>query len=316
VVSPGSRQILENLTVNGELTPIIRSGARLLENTCGPCIGMGQAPPTDAVSLRTFNRNFYGRSGTESAQVYLVSPETAVASAVHGVITDPRKLGKYPEIKIPDKMITNDDVFIRPSNYPEKIKIVRGPNIKPLPKFHPLRDRLVGKVLLKLGDNVTTDDILPGGSKILPLRSNIPEISKYAFHYIDPSFPTLALENDGGFIVSGENYGQGSSREHAALIPRYLGIKAVISQSFSRIHLANLINFGILPLKLEGDTALSNLSKDDRLEIETKKLTEKLTLKNITTGKEHRVRLEASDREKKILKAGGKLAYIRNLTMG
>jgi aconitate hydratase len=309
-ISPGSRQVLENLAASGELVDIIKAGARILENACGPCIGIGQAPPTDGVSLRTFNRNFKGRSGTQSAKVYLVSPETAVASAIYGEITDPRKLGKYPKITLPEKIIVDDNMFI----FPERRfagEIRRGPNIKPLPNFPPMADRLTGEVLLKLGDNVSTDDILPGGSEIMALRSNIPEISKYAFRYVDPSFADRTLKKGGGFIVGGENYGQGSSREHAALAPKYLGVKAVIAKSFARIHLANLVNFGIVPLTFMDKQDYSNVAQGDMLELDVKGLKRNLCVKNVTKGAEIKVELDLSDREKGMLKAGGKLAAIK-----
>jgi aconitate hydratase len=310
-ISPGSRQVLENLAASGELVHLIRAGARVIENACGPCIGIGQAPPTDGVSLRTFNRNFYGRSGTQSAKVYLVSPETAVASAIHGEITDPRKLSTYPAITLPEGIVIDDNMFVFPTEKPYAGKIVRGPNIKPLPNFSPLPDRLKGAVLLKLGDNVSTDDILPGGSEILALRSNIPEISKYAFRYVDPSFADEALKKGGGFIVGGENYGQGSSREHAALSPRYLGVKAIIVESFARIHLANLVNFGIVPLTFVDKQDYSGVAQGDVLELDVRGLKENLCLKNVTKNVEIRVELSLSDREKDVIKAGGKLAFIK-----
>jgi len=310
-ISPGSRQVLENLAASGELVDIIRAGARIIENACGPCIGIGQAPPTDGVSLRTFNRNFKGRSGTQSAKVYLVSPETAVASAIYGEITDPRKLGKYPEITLPEKIIIDDSMFIFPTEKPYTGEIVRGPNIKPLPNFPPMADRLTGEVLLKLGDNVSTDDILPGGSEVMSLRSNIPEISKHTFRYVDPSFADRALKKGGGFIVGGENYGQGSSREHAALAPKYLGVKAVIAKSFARIHLANLVNFGIVPLTFVDRQDCSNVAQGDMLELDVKGLEKTLCVKNVTKGAEIKVELDLSDREKGMLKAGGKLAAIK-----
>jgi aconitate hydratase len=311
-ISPGSRQVLENLTASGELVDIIRAGARLIENACGPCIGIGQAPPTDGVSLRTFNRNFKGRSGTQSAKVYLVSPETAVASAICGEITDPRKLGKYPEITLPEKIMIDDNMFIFPTEKPYTGKIVRGPNIKLLPNFPPIPDRLTGEVLLKLGDNVSTDDILPGGSEIMALRSNIPEISQYAFRYVDPSFADRALKKGGGFIVGGENYGQGSSREHAALAPKYLGVKAVIAKSFARIHLANLVNFGIVPLTFVDKQDYSGVAQGDVLELDVKGLKKYLGVKNVMKGAEIQVEHSLSDREKERVKAGGKLAAIKD----
>ncbi len=310
-ISPGSRQVLENLAATGELVNIIRSGARILENACGPCIGIGQAPPTDGVSLRTFNRNFKGRSGTQSAEVYLVSPETAVASALYGEITDPRKLGKYPEITLPETNRTSDSMFIFPAKKTENVEIVRGPNIRPLPDFPPAPDRLTGEVLLKLGDNVSTDDILPGGSEILAFRSNIPEISKYAFRFVDPSFAGRALKKGGGFIVGGENYGQGSSREHAALSPRFLGIRAIIAKSFARIHLANLVNFGIIPLTFTDKRNYAETAQGDSLELDVKGLKSSLCVKNVTKSVEIQVKLSLSEREKETIKAGGKLAAIK-----
>jgi aconitate hydratase len=310
-ISPGSRQVLENLAASGELVHLMRAGARIIENACGPCIGIGQAPPTDGVSLRTFNRNFKGRSGTQSAKVYLVSPETAVASALHGKITDPRKLGKYPTISLPEKILINDNMFIFPTERARTTEILRAPNIKPLPSFQPVPARLTGEVLLKLGDNVSTDDILPGGSKILALRSNIPEISKYAFRYVDPAFAERALKKGGGFIVGGENYGQGSSREHAALAPKYLGVKAIIAKSFARIHLANLVNFGIVPLAFADKTDYAGIAQGDLLELDTKGLEKNLCVKNVAKGMKIRVELNLSDRDRDTIKAGGKLAAIK-----
>jgi len=309
-ISSGSRQVLENLAASGDLVDIIRAGARILENGCGPCIGIGQAPQTDAVSIRTFNRNFKGRSGTQSAQVYLASPETAVAAALYGEITDPRKLGEYPEIRLPEKVIVEDSMFIFPEK-PFTGEVRRGPNIKPLPNFQPIPDRLTGEVLLKTGDNVSTDDILPGGSEVMSLRSNIPEISKHVFRYVDSSFADRALAKGGGFIVGGENYGQGSSREHAALAPKYLGVKAVIAKSFARIHLTNLVNFGIDPLTFVDKQDYAGVAQGDRLELDVKGLKRDLRVKNVTKGVEFRVELDLSDREKELLKAGGKLAAIK-----
>ena len=314
-ISPGSRQVLENLTASGELVHIIRAGARILENACGPCIGIGQAPSTDGVSLRTFNRNFLGRSGTQSAKVYLVSPETAVASALYGEITDPRILGKYPEISLPEKFIINDSMFIFPTEKPYT-EVVRGPNIKPLPRFQPIPDRLSGEVLLKLGDNVSTDDILPGGSEILSLRSNIPEISKYTFRYVDSSFAGRALEKGGGFIVGGENYGQGSSREHAALAPKYLGVKAILAKSFARIHFANLVNFGIVPLTFADKEDYAGIVQGDILELGTEGLKKVLRVKNVTRNVEIRVELVLSEHGRDVLEAGGKLAAVNYYPTG
>jgi aconitate hydratase len=309
-ISPGSRQVLENLAASGELVDLISAGARILENACGPCIGIGQAPKTSAVSIRTFNRNFKGRSGTQSAQVYLASPETAVAAAVYGEITDPRKLGKYPQITLPESIMVDDSMFIFPER-PFTGEVRRGPNIKPLPNFPPVPDRLKGEVLLKLGDNVSTDDILPGGSEVMSLRSNIPEISKHVFRYVDSGFADRALKKGGGFILGGENYGQGSSREHAALAPKYLGIKAVIAKSFARIHLANLVNFGIVPLTFVDGQDYGGVAQGDMLELDLKGLKTNICVKNVTKDVDIQVELDLSDREKGLLKAGGKLAAIK-----
>jgi len=309
-ISPGSRQVLESLAASGDLVDIIRAGARILENACGPCIGIGQAPKTDAVSIRTFNRNFKGRSGTQSAQVYLASPETAVAAALYGKITDPRKLGKHPKITLPRTLEVDHNMFIFPAK-PFTGEVKRGPNIKPLPNFPPIPDKLTGEVLLKLGDNVSTDDILPGGSEVMALRSNIPEISKHVFRYVNPGFASRAMKKGGGFIVGGENYGQGSSREHAALAPRYLGVKAVIAKSFARIHLSNLVNFGIVPLTFVDKQDYADLAQGNRLELDVKGLTRGLCVKNVTKGAEFQVELGLSDREKNLLRAGGKLAAVK-----
>jgi aconitate hydratase len=309
-VSAGSRQVMENLAAAGELEPFIQSGARILENACGPCIGIGQAPPTGAVSLRTFNRNFKGRSGTQDAKVYLVSPETAVAAALTGKITDPRKLGKFPQITMPEKFILSDAMFIQPSQCTDA-EIVRGPNIKPLPDFTPLPSKLMGEVLIKTGDNITTDDIIPGGSEIMSLRSNIPQISTYTFCHIDKTFASRAPQKGGGFIVGGENYGQGSSREHAALAPKYLGVKAIVAKSFARIHLANLVNFGILPLTFANRKDYDGIALGDVLELEVDGLKEHLTIVNRTKGTKIAVNLNLSGIEKEQVLAGGKLALIK-----
>lgn len=310
-VSAGSRQAMENLAVTGELEPLIQSGARILENACGPCIGIGQAPTSEGVSLRTFNRNFKGRSGTQDAKVYLVSPETAVAAALTGKITDPRKLGNYPKIKMPEKFVLSDAMFITPTVNPNA-KVIMGPNIKPLPQFQPTPTRLKGEVLLKVSDNITTDDILPGGTDIMSLRSNIPEISKYLFCRLDASFAKRAQEKQGGFIIGGENYGQGSSREHAALAPKYLGVKAVIAKSFARIHMANLVNFGILPLTFASKQDYNKIEQGDILEMNIEGLKETLCVKNKIRDFEFGVELRLSEQEKIQIKAGGKLAAIKS----
>jgi len=310
-ISPGSRQVLNHLVESGELSYILGAGGRLLECTCGPCIGMGQAPSTDAISLRTFNRNFKGRSGTESAQVYLVSPEVAVVAALTGEITDPRKLGDFPDVVLPESFIVDDSLIIAPQ-VGGNVEVIRGPNIRPLPEFSPLPEVVCGEVLLKLGDNVTTDDIMPAGARILPLRSNIPEISKYVFEAVDPGFYEKALEKGGGLIVGGENYGQGSSREHAALAPRYLGVKAVIVKSFARIHEANLVNFGILPLMFSNVEDYEEIDQGDRLELETSELSGRLELVNHSKGVRIPVRHNLVGRDLDILKVGGKLPYIKS----
>jgi aconitate hydratase len=299
---------------SGEMAYFIEAGARILENACGPCIGMGLAPKTDAVSLRTFNRNFLGRSGTKSAQVYLVSPEVAAISAIEGKVTDPRKYGKFPKIDMPNKFIVNDNMIIPPLP-PEKAKniiIIRGPNIKPLPEFNPIPEKLEGEVLLKVEDDITTDHIMPAGAKILPLRSNIPEISKYVFNVIDEKFHYRSLEKNGGFIVGGENYGQGSSREHAAIAPKYLGIKAVIVKSFARIHLANLVNFGIVPLTFVNKSDYDKMAQGDHIEIDLAMLKSgKATLKNLTKSTSIELIHSLSDTDLEELKAGGKLTLIK-----
>ncbi len=309
-ISAGSRQAMENLAAAGELEPFIQSGARILENSCGPCIGIGQAPTTEAVSLRTFNRNFKGRSGTQDAKVYLVSPETAVAAALNGKITDPRKLGKFPQISMPEKFLLSDAMFIQPS-FCASEKVIMGPNIKPLPTFAPLPEKLSGEVLLKTGDNITTDDIIPGGSEIMSLRSNIPQISTYTFCHIDKTFASRALQKCGGFIVGGENYGQGSSREHAALAPKYLGVKAIIAKSFARIHMANLVNFGILPLTFADKKDYDTIEMGDALDLEVDGLKEHLVIVNKTKGTKINVNLNLSNIEKEQVLAGGKLALIK-----
>lgn len=310
-ISPGSRQVLENLATSGELVDLIRAGARIIENACGPCIGIGQAPSSGGVSLRTFNRNFKGRSGTQDAKVYLVSPETAVASALYGEITDPRKLGEYPKISLPKKSLIDDNLFIFPTEASHTTEIVMGPNIKPLPTFQPLQAKLTGEVLLKLGDNISTDDILPGGSEVMSLRSNIPEISKYTFRHVDAAFAERALQKSGGFIVGGENYGQGSSREHAALAPKYLGVKAVLAKSFARIHLANLINFGIVPVTFADKQDYTHIAQGDVLELNTGNLEKNLIIKNNTTGATVQVELDLSELDRAVIRAGGKLAAIK-----
>ncbi len=314
-IAPGSRQVLAMLAGNGALADIIGAGARILENACGPCIGMGQAPKTGGVSVRTFNRNFPGRSGTASAGVYLVSPEVAVACALTGCFTDPRDLGAYPGITLPEKFLVDDSMIIPPAEEGETVQISRGPNIRPLPRRGPMEDRIEMEVLLKLEDNITTDDIMPAGAKILPLRSNIEAISSYVFSGIDPDFSSRARQAGAGCVLARENYGQGSSREHAALAPMYLGVKAVLARSFARIHRSNLINFGILPVIVGQDT-YEGLKQGSRIVISgiTAALegSGALTIHDPASGKRLEGSIQVSARERDILKEGGLLNYIKS----
>lgn len=312
-VSPGSRQVVEHLIESGEMKYLIQAGARILENACGPCIGMGAAPCSSGVSVRTFNRNFEGRSGTKDAHVMLVSPEVAVATAIKGVLTDPRELGEYPEINMPEKFLINDNMIINPLPFEEakKIEVSYGPNIKPLPTFPALPDVLQGEALIKVGDNITTDHIMPAGARILPFRSNIPEMSKYVFEAVDGEFYKRASERNGGFIIGGDNYGQGSSREHAALAPKYLGVKAVIVKSFARIHLANLINFGIVPLTFKNPEDYEKIELGDKLDVVIGDLKGEVMLKNVTKGIDIELAHTLSKLDAEILKVGGKLPWIK-----
>ncbi|MEN6315361.1 MAG: aconitate hydratase [Clostridiaceae bacterium] len=312
-ISPGSRQVVEHLVDSGEMKYLVQAGARLLENACGPCIGMGSAPCSAGVSVRTFNRNFEGRSGTKDAQVMLVSPEVAVATALKGVLADPRELGEYPGVEMPDKFLVNDNMIIKPLPYEDakNVKVSFGPNIQPLPMFPALPDVLEGEVLIRVGDNITTDHIMPAGAKILPLRSNVPEISKYVFESVDSSFYKRALEKKGGFIIGGENYGQGSSREHAALAPKYLGVKAVIVKSFARIHLANLVNFGIVPLTFKNPADYDKVEPGDVLHVVIGDLKGEVVLKNVTKGIDIALVHTLSKLDAEILKLGGKLPWIK-----
>ncbi len=316
-ISPGSRQVLEMLSANGALADILASGARLLECSCGPCIGMGQSPASGGVSLRTFNRNFEGRSGTADAQVYLVSPEVAAASALTGYITDPKTLGTAPVIDLPAQFSINDNMIDLPASDAESasVEIVRGPNIKPLPIAKALPDALSLPLLLKVGDNITTDHIMPAGSKILPFRSNIPHLAQYCFEGVDADFHKRALASqDGGFIVGGMNYGQGSSREHAALVPLYLGVRAVITQSFARIHKANLVNAGILPLEFENSADYDALTQGDTLTlcgIADGLNNGKVCLKDEKSGKSFSLKVDISARQADIIRAGGLLNYTK-----
>ncbi|MCD6108232.1 MAG: aconitate hydratase [Thermoplasmata archaeon] len=313
LVNPGSRQVVAHLVESGEYNYLVKAGARILENACGPCIGMGGAPPSSSASIRTYNRNFEGRSGTKSAGVYLVSPETAAVTAIKGVLTDPREMGEPPKIKLPDKFIINDNMIIPPlpQEKAAKVEIIRGPNIKPLPDFPPMPDKLEGEVLIKVEDNITTDHIMPAGAKILPLRSNIPEISKYVFSRVDERFYDRAIEKKGGFIVGGENYGQGSSREHAAIAPKYLGIKAVIAKSFARIHSENLVNFGIVPLAFKDKSDYDKVEQGDKLEINIGDFKGEITMKNITKNISIPLTHSLSELDIKILRKGGRLPFLR-----
>lgn len=314
VIAPGSRQVMEMLARNGALGDIISAGARILENSCGPCIGMGQAPGTDGVSLRTFNRNFYGRSGTLSAKVYLVSPETAAVSAINGVLTDPRELDLDITVEMPERFLIDDSMIISPAKEGENVEVVRGPNIKPFPVNKELGDKIEGKVLIKVEDNITTDHIMPSNSKLLPFRSNIPYLAEYCFNTVDEEFPKRAKENNGGIIVAGNNYGQGSSREHAALAPLYLGVKAVIAKSFARIHKANLINNGIIPMEFEAEIDYDKIGLLDELVIEDIKsalVNGKTIVKNLTNGSLFNVYINLTEKEIDVIKVGGRLNSVR-----
>ncbi|MCQ2456871.1 MAG: aconitate hydratase, partial [Clostridia bacterium] len=314
-IAPGSKQVLNMISKNGALAKMIDSGARILESACGPCIGMGQSPNSAGISLRTFNRNFEGRSGTKDAQIYLVSPEVAAYSALVGYLADPRELGEMPEFKLPEVFEINDNMVALPSSEEnaDSVDILRGPNIKPYPETSPLADRIECKCSLKVGDNITTDHIMPAGAKILPLRSNVPEISKHCFTVCDPDFPARAKSLGESVIVGGANYGQGSSREHAALAPLYLGVKAVITKSFARIHKANLINAGILPLTFKDESDYDKLAEGDTVILDGlgKQISEGNEITVKTSSDEITVILDVSDRQKEILFAGGLLDYTR-----
>ena len=315
-ISPGSKQVLTMLSDCGALSDILASGARLLECACGPCIGMGFSPNSAGISLRTFNRNFEGRSGTADAGVYLVSPETAVAAALTGEITDPRTLGEMPKIQMPLSFKINDTAVIPPAS-PEiakHIEVLRGPNIKPFPKSKPQENSLCATLALKVGDNITTDHIMPAGAKILPYRSNIPHLSQFCFGVCDKTFPQRALELKESIIVGGSNYGQGSSREHAALVPMYLGVRAVITKSFARIHVANLINAGIMPLTFKNPDDYEKLNQGDELSLNNVfegMESGTVILRNETNGQEIELLCSFTERQKEILKAGGLLAFTK-----
>ena len=315
-ISPGSRQVLKALALNGALAKLVAAGARVLECACGPCIGMGQAPATNAVSLRTFNRNFYGRSGTPSASVYLVSPETAAVSAVTGVLTDPETYSGEPPYDVPEHFDIDDGMIIVPPKDGSAVEVVRGPNIKPFPQAAPPAETLSGKALIKLGDNITTDHIMPSNAKLLPFRSNIPYLSEFCLAPCDEGFAKRAKKAKGGFIIGGANYGQGSSREHAALVPLYLGIKAVLAKSFARIHRANLMNNGILPLEFTSEADYDAAQQGDDIVIENVHeqiaaavdgAPVKVRIGELTAE----MKLEITPRQRDILLAGGLLNYTK-----
>ena len=315
-ISPGSKQVLTMLSDCGALTDILASGARLLECACGPCIGMGFSPNSGGVSLRTFNRNFLGRSGTKDAQVYLVSPETAVAAALTGTLTDPQTLGPMPAVTLPEHFRIDDSAVLppAPADEADAVEVLRGPNIRPFPQSKPFADALTAELVLKVGDNITTDHIMPAGSKILPYRSNIPKLAEFCFTVCDPTFPARAKAAGDGIIVGGSNYGQGSSREHAALVPMYLGIRCVVAKSFARIHVANLINAGILPLTFENPADYDALQPGAQLRIDGIRAgmaAGRLTLTDTAAGKSYPVVCSLTERQQAILLAGGLLNYTK-----
>ena len=319
-IAPGSKQVLNMLALNGALADMINAGARILESACGPCIGMGQSPNSKGVSLRTFNRNFEGRSGTKDASIYLVSPEVAACSALTGYLTDPREMGEAPKVSMPEKFIINDNMIEPPASEEEAkdVEVLRGPNIKPFPKTEPLPAEIEAKAVLKVGDNITTDHIMPAGAKILPYRSNIPHLSQFCFGVCDETFPERIKKEGKGFIIGGANYGQGSSREHAALVPLYLGVKAVITKSFARIHVANLVNAGILPFTFKNEADYDKIAQGDELALpeirERLRSNESIVLKNITKGEEYELdSSHLSERQRDMLLCGGLLDYTREM---
>jgi aconitate hydratase len=320
VISPGSKQVIENLARDGALTDLYSTGARITEPVCGFCIGNSQSPQTEAVSIRTSNRNFFGRSGTTTANLYLTSPETAAAAVITGKITDPRDLGMdYPQVEMPEKFYTDDSMIILPSKTPERVEIYRGPNIGEPPFNSPMPANITGVITIKVGDKITTDHIIPAGSR-MKYRSNVPKYSEFVFEIVDDTFYKRAVEyRDEGkhnIIVGGLSYGQGSSREHAALCPMFLGVKAVIAKSFERIHSANLINFGIIPLMFKTKADYDEIDSGDEIQIpnirEVILKNEPLIIKNLTKGKDFEVYYELSERQRDILLEGGMLSYIKN----
>ena len=316
-IAPGSKQVLNMISQNGALADMIDAGARILESACGPCIGMGQSPNSAGVSLRTFNRNFEGRSGTADAGIYLVSPEVAAASALTGYLTDPRDLGEFPEIVFPEEFIINDNMVAMPATPDEAkdVEVMYGPNIKPFPTSEPMGEDITAKAVLKVGDDITTDHIMPAGAKILPYRSNIPFLSQYCFGVCDKTFPERIKAEGKGIVIGGANYGQGSSREHAALVPLFLGVKAVITKSFARIHCANLINAGILPLNFANPDDYDKITQGDELSLKGIKNAiinnEPAVLVNLTTNEEYEIKYDLSQRQKDIILAGGLLNYTK-----
>lgn len=312
-ISPGSMQVFNMLAKNGALSDIIAAGARILECACGPCIGMGQSPESAGVSLRTFNRNFEGRSGTQDAQIYLVSPEVAAASALTGVLTDPRTLGDAPVIEMPEHFDINDNLIVKPAEDPSTVEVRRGPNIKPFPLGKELEESYTGKIVLKTEDNITTDHILPAGAKLLPYRSNIPHYSNYCFINVDPKFPARCQENGGGVIVGGANYGQGSSREHAALVPLYLGVRAVLTKSFARIHKANLVNSGIIPLTFVNPDDYDKITLNDTISLPhiQEEIRDGKQVTVVVNGYEFKADCDVSERQRGALLAGGTLNYAK-----
>ena len=316
-IAPGSKQVLNMLAKNGALADMIDAGARILESACGPCIGMGQSPNSAGISLRTFNRNFEGRSGTADAGIYLVSPEVAAYSALTGVLSDPRELGAALDIQMPEKFEINDNMVALPASPEEAkdVKVLYGPNIKPFPTTEKLPESITAKAVLKVGDDITTDHIMPAGAKILPYRSNIPYLSQFCFAVCDKTFAERCKAEGKGIIIGGANYGQGSSREHAALVPLYLGVKAVITKSFARIHCANLINAGILPLNFKNEADYDKITQGDELSLEGIKTAivnnQPAVLKNLTTGESYELKYDLTKRQKDIILAGGLLNYTR-----
>jgi aconitate hydratase len=311
MISPGSRQILAMLADNGALSDMLRAGARLLESACGPCIGMGAAPGSRGVTLRSFNRNFEGRSGTADAGIYLASPETCAAAALIGVFTDPRTLGEAPVIEMPEQFSIDDSMVLPPAESADEVDIARGPNIKPAPRREPLQDALEMEVVLKVGDNITTDHISPAGAKYLPLRSNVPELALHAFEGVDADYAARALAAGPSVIVGGQNYGQGSSREHAAMCPLYLGVRAVLAVSFARIHQSNLVNFGILPLTIDEDV-YNGLAQSETLRVEGIRQGIQTGVLDIvrSNGETFSAKLDITQRQAAILLAGGLLNYV------